>query len=160
MYCKAIEHVPKWVEFSDQIASVIDQDGILIMKHRSFFSYLGPHRYATTAIPWGHCFLEDSEYSEYSKIFHPERATEMIDFYLNGLSHPRMTIRDLIRKCNSNNLDLLSMNITKPSYAEAQFKVIKEFPELIDLILKLNPSLSYEEMTSGLVTLVFQKRKF
>ena len=84
----------------------------------------------------------------------------MINFYLNGLSHPRMTIHDLIRKCNSNNLDLLSMNITKPTYAEAQFKVIKESPELIDLILKLNPSLSFEEMTSGLITLVFQKRKY
>ena len=159
VYCKAIEHVPNWMEFSKQLSSVLDQDGLLIIKHRSFFSYLGPHRYSTTAIPWGHCLLNDIEYTEYARKFHPERSEKMTDFYFNDLSNPRMTISELIRNCNSNNLDIVSLNITKPSYAEAQFKIIQEFPQLIDLAIKKNPPLSYEEMTSGLITLVFQKRK-
>ena len=69
-----------------------------------------------------------------------------------------MTISQLIRKLNSNNLDLVSLNLTKPKYADYQFSLINKMPSYIDLILKKNPSLSYEEMTSGLVNIVLQKK--
>tara|TARA_Y100000589_G_scaffold246871_1_gene234656 strand:+ start:14807 stop:15817 length:1011 start_codon:yes stop_codon:yes gene_type:complete len=158
VYCKAIEHVPNWSEFADQLSSVLEIGGVLIIKHRSFFSYLGPHRYSTTGIPWGHCLLNEFEYKKYAETFHPERSNQMIDFYFNGLSNPRMTISQLIRKLNSNNLDLVSLNLTKPKYADYQFSLINKMPSYIDLILKKNPSLSYEEMTSGLVNIVLQKK--
>ena len=159
VYCKAIEHVPNWAEFADQLCEALDNEGLLIIKHRSFFSYLGPHRYSTTGIPWGHCLMNDDEYKKYSKYFHPERSDQMCDFYFNGLSNPRMTLTQLIRRLNSNNLDLLNINITKPKYSKSQFEIINQMPGHIDLVLKNNPLLSYEEMTSGLISIVLKKQK-
>ena len=157
VYCKAIEHVPNWSDFANQLCSVLEVGGLLIIKHRSFYSYLGPHRYSTTGIPWGHCLLNDTEYQEYSKEFHPERSDIMYDFYKNGLSNPRMTLRELIQKCNSNNLELVNLNLSKPKYSKRQLDLIKAMPSYVDLILDKNFLLSFEEMTSGLITLVLQK---
>ena len=158
VYCKAIEHVPNWSEFADQLCSALEVGGLLIIKHRSFYSYLGPHRYSTTGIPWGHCLLNDDEYEEYAKQFHSERSDIMCDFYKNGLSYPRMTVSELIQRCNFKNLDLVSLNLTKPKYSKQQFNLLKSKPPYIDLILRKNIFLSYEEITSGLITLVLQKQ--
>ena len=34
----------------------------MFIKHNSFFSYNGAHRYASTFIPWGHVLLNDKDY--------------------------------------------------------------------------------------------------
>ena len=157
VYCKAIEHVPKWEDFSKQICSVVNKQGILIFKHRSFFSYLGPHRYSSTAIPWGHCLLSNDEYTEYSKNYHGNRHEEMCNFFFNGLSFPRMSLRELIQVCIKNEFTLESLIIEKPRYHNLQNKVMQEHPDLIDKILEINKNLSFEEITSGLITLIFMK---
>ena len=41
----------------------------MLIKHNSFFSYNGAHRYASTFIPWGHVYLNDKEMIKYSKNF-------------------------------------------------------------------------------------------
>ena len=61
IYMKAIEHVPLWEEMAHEISRSLSDKGILMIKHRPFYSDLGPHRYATTGIPWGHCLLSDEE---------------------------------------------------------------------------------------------------
>ena len=157
VYCKAIEHIPNWVDFTNQICSVVEKEGILIFKHRSFYSYLGPHRYSSTGIPWGHCLLNDDEYIDYSKKFHSNRYKDMCDFYFKGLSHPRMSIRDLIQLCIKNKFTLESLFIEKPRYHKLQNNIIKKLPELVKKVLKVNENLSFEEMTSGLITLVLKK---
>ena len=77
VYCKAIEHVPDWKIFADEICSVVNKNGLLIFKHRSFYSYLGPHRYSSTGIPWGHCLLNKEEYHHYVHKFHSNRAKKI-----------------------------------------------------------------------------------
>ena len=129
----------------------------MIFKHRSFFSYLGPHRYASTAIPWGHCLLSDEEYKEYADTYHKERSNLMKEFYFEGLSYPRMCISDLIKLCTKNGLTCSSIKFDKPKYAKLQNEIIKNHINLIDHSLKLNPNLSFEEMTSGLITIIFEK---
>ena len=59
VYCKALEHIPNWKNVFKQISKVTKKNSIVYFKHRSFFSYLGPHRYATSGIPWGHLFFND-----------------------------------------------------------------------------------------------------
>ena len=157
VYCKAIEHIPNWIDFTKQICSVVESEGILIFKHRSFFSYLGAHRYASTGIPWGHCLLNEEEYIDYAKKFHNNRHKEMCDFFFKGLSYPRMTISELIQLCIKNKFSLESLFIEKPRYHKIQNEVINEYSELVKKVLLKNEKLSFEEMTSGLITLVFKK---
>ena len=68
-----------------------------------------------------------------------------------------MTIEGFLRQCNKSKLNLVSLTIKKPPYADLQAKIIDEMPWLIDLILRHNNGLSYEELTSGLITLVLEK---
>ena len=157
VYCKAIEHVPNWEDFANQICSVVNDEGIIIFKHRSFFSYLGPHRYSSTAIPWGHCLMSNDEYVKYSRTYHENRHEDMCNFFFTGLSFPRMSLRELIQVCTKKELTLESLFIEKPRYHKLQDKVVNEHPVLIDKILEINKNLSYEEITSGLITLVFKK---
>ena len=44
---------------------VMNNEGIFIIKHRSFFSYLGAHRYSAVEIPWGHLLLNDKQYCQH-----------------------------------------------------------------------------------------------
>ena len=81
MYCKAIEHIHDWQSAFNEIRKVAEPGAIVYFKHRSFFSYTGAHRYGTTAIPWGHLLLNDEEFAEYAKTFHPERSQKMQDFF-------------------------------------------------------------------------------
>ena len=75
VYCKGIEHIPNWKNVVKNILSVSRKKTFVYIKTRPFFSYLGPHRFATTAIPWGHALLNDKEYVRYVNQFHKERKT-------------------------------------------------------------------------------------
>ena len=158
VYCKAIEHVPNWRLFANQLANSLNNNGTLIIKHRSFFSYLGPHRYSTTIIPWGHCMLKDYEYKEYVDRYHKERSEEMNSFYFSSLSYPRMSISDLILTMINYGIYIDKIIIDRPRYQIMQNKVIESFPWLPGIILKNNPNLSFEEITSGLITFIFKKK--
>ena len=70
IYCKAIEHIHNWEKTFKNIDKVSKKDSIVYFKHRSFFSYLGAHRYASIGIPWGHVLLKDNEYKRFAKTFH------------------------------------------------------------------------------------------
>ena len=68
-----MEHIPEWNKMFRSFSNVSKKDTILYFKHRSFFSYLGPHRYSSSGIPWGHVILNDRDFKRYVKTFHPER---------------------------------------------------------------------------------------
>ncbi len=157
VYCKAIEHVPDWKSFAKELAYTVKENGKLIIKHRSFYSYLGPHRYATSSIPWGHCILNDKEYSQYIDYFHKERAEEMKNFFFNNLSNPRMTTLELIEILREEGMILSSILYSRPKYYKKQEDVFRIYPELVDIALKKNKNLSYEELTSGLIIYEFEK---
>ena len=73
-------------------SKITKKNSLIIFKHRSFFSYLGPHRYSSSGIPWGHVLLNDKDYVRYINQFHKERSKEMTNFFFKGLSYPRYTV--------------------------------------------------------------------
>lgn len=157
VYCKAIEHVPDWISFAADLCSVVDEGGLLMIKHRSFYSYLGPHRYSTTGIPWGHCLLSDDDYREYSGSFHSNRNLDMDNFYFSSLSYPRMTNRELFDVVNKNGLELVSNVSSLPKYYSRQLELLPKYTSYLQDALTCHPSLTLDEMLSGTYTFVFRK---
>lgn len=157
VYSKAIEHVPDWLDFAKDLTKTLNKGGLLIIKHRSFFSYLGPHRYASTAVPWGHCLLSDDDYKRYVCEFHSDRKEQMLDFYFKDLSYPRMKMFELDKIMNSFGLNRIFYEVSEPRYQKLQEEVIAQNPWLIEAALSCNSNLTKEELTSGLITTIYKK---
>ena len=158
VYCKGIEHIPDWKIVVENFKFVTKKNSYVYLKTRPFFSYLGPHRFATPAIPWGHALLKDSEYKRYVFQFHKNRAKKMINSYYNTLTFPRYTIDELIRFFEKSNFSLVCQKIETPPYIKKilQFKNnIKNF----DYILKKKGRINNSELASSVQHLVFQKIK-
>ena len=81
IYCKAIEHINNWDKAFNSVSEISKNGSIFYLKHRSFFSYLGPHRYGSIGIPWGHLLLNKSEYIRYVEENFDFRSKKMIDFF-------------------------------------------------------------------------------
>ena len=81
VYLKSIEHFNDWHKMFKIFTKITKKKSLIIFKHRSFFSYLGPHRYATSGIPWGHVLLKDKDYKRYINQFHKERSEDMTNFF-------------------------------------------------------------------------------
>ncbi len=134
-------------------------DATLFIKHNSFFSYNGAHRYASTFLPWGHVILNDKEYSDYVKKFHKTRVKEMKNFFFKGLSYPRNTLDQL--------LDILTKNKWKVIHIEQSNK--KNYQKLINYaggqknLLKLAkknyPSINLSELISDRILIIAKKMK-
>ena len=56
IYCKAIEHIPNWELVFQNINKVSRNGSTLYVIHRSFFSYLGAHRFSYLSL--GSCIVE------------------------------------------------------------------------------------------------------
>ncbi|MCA9472538.1 MAG: hypothetical protein MRJ96_16950 [Nitrospirales bacterium] len=148
-YVKAIDHIPNWDGIFKAVAMVANKGAVFCIKHFSFFSYLGPHRYATTNIPWGHLLLTNQEYRRFASEFHPQRAKQMTDFFFTGLAYPRHTMSNLIKIARRHGF-IMQAVINEP------LRNINEFQNLADevdgfwQIVEENwPDLSAEEMMSG-----------
>ena len=61
--------------------SVSSDKAVFYLKHKSFFSYLGPHRYGSTGLPWGHLRMTEAEYDEYILNEFPDRAHSIKKFF-------------------------------------------------------------------------------
>ena len=73
MYLKSIEHFNDWNKLFLKLKLNLNAKGVVIFKHRSFFSYLGAHRYASIGSPWCHVILNEKEYLRFIKKFHNDR---------------------------------------------------------------------------------------
>ena len=155
-YAKAIDHIPNWEGIFAAMAPVAQPDALVIIKHFSFFSYLGPHRYATTNIPWGHLLLTDDEYRRFAGEFHGERADKMVDFYFRGLAYPRTTMSQLANIARRHGF-LLTASIVEPNKSLARFhSFIDRIDGFWDMVRENHPTVSVEEMFSGRCHIVFR----
>jgi len=155
-YAKAIDHIPDWAGIFDAIRKSAKKDAVVIIKHFSFFSYLGPHRYATTNIPWGHLLLTDKEYKRFAAEFHGHRAEQMVDFYFTGLAYPRTTMSQLTEIARKNGFTL-HISIVEPNRSLPKFHgFIDDIPEFWDIVRENHPHISIEEMFSGRCHIVFK----
>ena len=144
IYCKAIEHIPDWDTVFNEVSKVINDDGVFYLKHRSFFSYLGAHRYSSTDIPWGHVLLSDEEFKTYAQTFHQNRAEEMINFFFNGLAYPRHSISEMIEIGMKYNLSLKSLRYEPTKKLPQLIKFTNDIPNFFEIIHDNYPKLSLE----------------
>jgi len=156
-YLKSIEHFNNWDQLFIKLKSSLNKRGIVIFKHRSFFSYLGAHRYACIGIPWGHVILNEKEYIRFVKKFHNNRKNQMIDFFYNGLSYPRSTVGDLVKFASKHKFKLKLILCEPPHYNEKSSKFIKDINNFWEIIRKNYPKVSNEEILSGMYHIILEK---
>lgn len=156
-YAKAIDHIPDWPGIFKAIDAAASDDAVIVIKHFSFFSFLGPHRYATTNIPWGHLLMSDAEYRRFAEEFHGHRAKDMVDFYFNGLAYPRAPMSDMMMMAQNNGFEMFAVINEPMRHIGRAQKLIGLIPDFWRLIHANWPSVSAEEMFSGRYHIVFKR---
>lgn len=157
IYCKAIEHIPEWRKMIKSFSDVSKKNTIVYFKHRSFFSYLGPHRFSSTGIPWGHVILNDKEFKNYVKKFHYDREKAFLENYYNGLAWPRYSVSDLIKMAQEKGFSLFSIQLEAPSYIKQITKFPNDIQGFWNLVKKNYPSVSSDELFSGTYHIFLKK---
>lgn len=156
-YAKAIDHIPDWEGIFRAVARSAKPGAAFIIKHFSFFSFLGPHRYASTNIPWGHLLLTDDEYRRFAREFHGQRAEQMIDFYFNGLAYPRTPMSRMVRMAHDHGF-VLHLVVNEPLRNVAAFHALThEVEDFWSLVHANWPDVSAEELFSGRYHIIFRK---
>lgn len=155
-YAKAIDHISDWEGIFRAMRPIANPGAVVVIKHFSFFAYLGPHRYATTNIPWGHLLLTDDEYCRFADEFHGHRADQMKDFYFNGLAYPRTTMSQLTGIARRHGF-ILHLSITEPNRNLSRYHCfIDEVPEFWEIVRRNHPTVSVDEMFSGRCHVMFR----
>lgn len=157
LYCKAIEHIQDWNEVFNSAASVAGSDAILYFKHRSFFSYLGAHRYASISIPWGHVLLTEKEYERAVDEFYSDYAEKIKDFYYNGLTYPRVTVSDMIQIALNHKFVPLAVVSEPTRHVDTVYKFIGDIDNFWEIVWQNYPHISTTEILSGMYHILFRK---
>lgn len=157
LYCKAIDHISDWDGIFRAARAATHDGSLFVIKHFSFFAYLGPHRYATTNIPWGHLLLSDAEYRRFASEFHAHRAEAMCRFYFSGLCYPRNTMHQLTEIARRNGF-VLQASVNEPMrHAHRIQSFIDLIPDFWDIVRENHPSASADELLSGRYHFVFRR---
>ena len=157
IYCKAIEHIPNWKAVFESIASVAQDHAILYFKHRSFFSYLGAHRYASINTPWGHVLLTEKEYRRFVEEFFPNNAEKIQDFFFKGLTYPRITVSQMIKLARDYDFVPVSILSEPPRYIDTVYNFTEDVDGFWNIVQDNFPELSADELFSGIYHIVFRK---
>ena len=158
VYFKALEHISDIKKIFRELNKITKKKSIIYFKHRSFFSYLGPHRYASTFIPWGHVYLSDKEMIKYVNNFHKDRAKKILDFYFKELSYPRFTVNELIKIASDHNF-VMKVNIVEPfKKLDKSINYLKKNKDFWKKINKNYPKLGSDELFSGMHHIVLEKK--
>ncbi len=157
IYLKSIEHFNQWDKLFNKLKITTNKGALVIFKHRSFYSYLGPHRYSSTTIPWGHLTLSEKDYKKYVNQFHKDRYDEMVNFYYKGLTYPRNTVGDLIKLATANSFCIKYISIEPPHYRKKTNLFITKINNFWSKINKNHPNVSSEEVLSGIYHIVLEK---
>lgn len=157
IYCKAIEHISDWESVFKNINKVSKKETVVYFKHRSFFSYLGAHRFASIGIPWGHVILNDKDYKKFTKKFHPQRKNKMNNFFFKGLAYPRYSVSDMCEIASKYNFYPLYISSEKPRYFDKILKFTNSIKDFWKIVKNNYPSVSSEEVLSGMYHIVFKK---
>ena len=157
IYCKGIEHFPDWKKVVKNFKLVSRKNSIVYLRIRPFYSYLGPHRYATTCIPWGHALMNDNEYERYVMEHHSNRKDQMLNSFYNSITYPRYTINDLINIFEKNNFMLYGQKIETPPFLEKIFMNKKKIKNFDNIIKERVNNLDKNELFSSSQHLIFKK---
>jgi hypothetical protein len=157
IFVKAIDHIPDWEGIFRAVSASANPGAAFYIKHNSFFSFLGAHRYATTNIPWGHLLLTDDEYRRFAREFHGQRAEEMIEFYFEGLAYPRIPLSELVKMAAR--YDFLPHAIINEPLRNLNevFRLTEATDGFWDIVRDNWPNVSAEEMFSGRYHIVLRR---
>ena len=156
-YLKSIEHFNDWDKLFLKLKISLNKGGIVIFKHRSFFSYLGAHRYASIGLPWGHVILKEYQYKKFIEEFHKKRRDQMINFYYKDLNYPRSPVSDLMKYATKHDFKLRLITIEPPNYNEKSTKFVKKIKNFWEIVKKNHPNVPSEEILSGMYHIVLEK---
>jgi hypothetical protein len=134
IYCKGIEHIHNLKIVVKNFSIISKKNSYIYLKIRPFHSYLGPHRFATSAIPWGHVLLTEKEFKRYTYEFHKPRFREMLKNYYDTLSMPRYSVDELVRFFEKAGFNLVCQKTETPPYIKKIVKFkneIKDFDKLM-----------------------------
>lgn len=159
IYCKAIEHISCWDKVFESASQVSNDDAIFYLKHRSFFSYLGAHRYASVSIPWGQVLLTQKEYERFIEMFYVKDAAKMKDFYYNGLAYPRLTVSDMVRIARKYGFVMLGIVNEPTRHIDKVCHFVDDVEHFWDIVFKNHPRVSAEEIFSGMYHILFRKTR-
>ena len=157
LYCKGIEHIHDWPTIFEKAYSGSSKNAVFYLKHKSFFSYLGPHRYGATGLPWGHLRMSDKEYEVYVEKIFPRRYKDIKNFYYEGLSYPRNTIGQMIEIASKKGWKLGSVEFERSKNIKSFQTFLFENNSEIYKQIKVNYDVSVEELLSGLIHITFSK---
>ena len=150
LYCKAIEHIHDWDGVFRSFSAATVEGGVAYLKHRSFFSYLGPHRYSSINIPWGHLLLTDQEYERFVDERFGDQAEKIKKFYFEGLSYPRQTVSDMIETASRHNLVPVAV-ITEPTrFVDKVYRYTREIKGFWKIVRENFPGVATDEVFSGM----------
>ena len=156
-YAKAIDHIPDWDGIFRAVSASANPGALFVIKHFSFFSFLGPHRYASTNIPWGHLLMTDDEYRRFATEFHGHRAEQMTEFYFNGLAFPRVPMSRMVRMALDHGF-IAQVVINEPLRNIHDFYTLTGRVDDFWQQVALNwPDVSAEELFSGRYHMIFRK---
>ena len=158
LFAKCIDHIHDWESLFLAARNITEVGGTLVIKHNSFFSFNGAHRYASTFIPWGHVILSEKEYAEYVQEFHSERSEEMLDFYYEGLSYERRSLSRLIEILMNTGWKVLNIEKSQAKRAEQKLALAGGAAELMRNVRKKFPDVALDELLSGRLILVAEKK--
>lgn len=157
-FAKAIDHIPQWKDFFAALDALSEPNSTLLLKHNSFFSFHGAHRYASTFIPWGHVVLSEDEFAEYARKFHLQRSDSMIDFYYSGLAYPRFTLFELQSILANFGWGLVAYECDQTRNLSKKLELVEGGLEQLYKIAKERfPTILLDELTSNRMLLTFKK---
>lgn len=159
IFAKCIDHISDWNNLFLNISKRAEKNSIMLIKHNSFFSYNGAHRYASTFIPWGHVVLKNKKYEKYAKKFHTNRSKKMIDFYYKGLSYPRNTLSELFSIMHKFNWRIVHYEQSNKKNYEKLLKYAGGSERLLKNAQKNYPSVTLSELVSDRILIVGKKIK-
>ena len=81
----------------------------------------------------------------------------MIEFYFKGLTYPRLTVSDIINLCEKNGMNVKSVIYENNIYKNEIKKYVLHVKDFWSICKKRYPSLSKNEIFSGMVHLIFEK---
>ena len=159
IFAKCIDHISDWDDLFENISKRSEVDATLFIKHNSFFSYNGAHRYASTFLPWGHVILNDKEYKDYVKKFHKTRVNEMNNFFFKGLSYPRNTLDQLLEILIKNKWRIVHIEQSNKKNYQKLLKYAGGQKNLLKLAKRNYPSISLSELISDRILIIAKKMK-
>lgn len=157
IFAKCIDHISNWENLIREISIRSEKGCIFVIKHNSYFSFNGAHRYASTFIPWGHVVLKEKDYLKYAKKYHADRFNKMKNFYFKDLSYPRNTIDDLKIILFDNGWKITKINFATHKNSNSMLKIAGGPKKLLKNAKKRFSNISLAELTSSRIIIQAEK---